>query len=327
MQFQFMQIKSRQEPGLAVCNREGQVLFVHAAPLGLQAGDLFTSRLAGGEARWLAGLSPLPGQAALCLTRRGEAVCLGAIDPDSLLVLQVVDAPPGAVAEVVRRGSAAGFSLSPRLAALAGEVGDGRLETAYLALCRLHPAAWPADTAADDAAAPQYVDLLRRLAALPPLCTRRMEIQLPQAAPSPGVRIDWPRWGSMAYCLAAFLCRSTVNVPLHLTLLDPPGQPVLLLSAPPPSPVPPGSCTIDRLARRFPHAPELAVAAQLAARSGAEITAFGAPDGSLGFACAACRFDPALIGLKQMPTLSDEAAEAAEAEWCRLLPDVGRAER
>lgn len=117
--------------------------------------------------------------------------------------------------------------------------------------------------AADRIPGRQYADLLHRLADLPPLSSRRIALAFPDALP-PVPGIDLRLWGSVAYCLAAFLCRSTADVPLQLTLTGTAGQLTLLLAAPPPCPVPPGSCTIDRLADRFFNAPELTVAAALA---------------------------------------------------------------
>lgn len=194
MLFQCMQISGREEPGLAVCSREGQVLFAHAAPFGLQEGDCFTTRLAGGEARWLSDLSRLDGQTLICLTRRGEAVCFGVMEPGALLVLQPAGAPPGAVAEVVRRGNAAGVLLSPRMAMLPHEADDRRLEAAYAALCRLHATVWPSPAAADRIPGRQYADLLHRLADLPPLSSRRIALAFPDALP-PVPGIDLRLWG------------------------------------------------------------------------------------------------------------------------------------
>ena len=326
-----MQIPRVQEPmdariAQAVCNREGQVLFVHAAPLGLSVGDYVTDRLTAAERRFYAARSP--GQAALLCTRQGKAVLVlpRVFGIDALSIWRPFSAPAAAVAAVADSLAAAmGLILSPRMMALCKSADDAALEAAYAELVRLHEGA-DAFVVQERAGGEEHIAaLLRRLVAVPPLCMRQIHLDLRGAAAMRDAAFDEDVWAGMAFCLAVFLCRNTEAVPLTLTLSGTSALPVLLLSAPSPRPLPPGHCRLSILAERFPEAPELALCNALAERSGAEVEVYADAAGQLRIACAACRLDPAILGLKRPLSLSDAAAEAAEAEWSRHLPCAAQA--
>lgn len=314
---QFMQMPARaerkQDGAQAICDREGQVLFVHAAPLGLSAGDFVTDRLTAAERRFLGGL---PADAdAVCVSRSTAFLYLCRPFDGLLAHLIPLSVPPAAVASVAELASALGLSLSPGILARAAADVHPAAEDATAELVRLCGAGAPIRL--DD----QPVEILFAcLAGLPPLCTRQLNFDLSVAARLGG---DWP---VILYCLTAFLCRSIDGSPLSVSVIGSPAVPVLLLSSAAPGHIPPGRSRLAILAARFPDAPELAVCSRLAARSGIEIEIFADRTGRLSFA-AAPRLDPALLGLKQPVGLSGAAEEAAEAEWCHLLRDAVQAEK
>lgn len=313
---QFMQKPTRAEQiragAQAICDREGQVLFTHAAPLGLSAGDFVTDRMTAAERRFLNDLPP--DMDVLCLCR--STVVLWMRRPFSGLLgqLRPLAAPPPAVAAAADLARAMGLVLSPRIEAKTGAA-DAAAEAAAAELIRLCVAGLP--PAADSLPAER---LFHQLCALPPLCARQLEL-----VPAAGISLGGA-WPVILYCLAAFLCRSTDGSPLRASVVGGQELPVVLISAVAPAAVPPGRSRLSILADRFADAPELAVCSRLAARSGIEIEVSTDQTGRLGFA-AAQSHDPALLGLKQPVGFSGAAEEAAEAEWCRLLRAAVRAER
>jgi len=56
----------------AICDQEGQVLFKHAAPLGLSVGDYVTDRMTAGERRFFLASSEAD---VICLCRSTALLC------------------------------------------------------------------------------------------------------------------------------------------------------------------------------------------------------------------------------------------------------------
>lgn len=314
---QSMQMPTRTEQNRtaaqAICDREGQVLFMHAAPLGLSVGDFATDRLTAAERRFIAALPP--DTDALCLCRRTVFLYLRRPFSGLLALLRPLAAPPAAVAAAAEFAVGLGLAISPGIGKLVADSSHPAAEDAAAELVRLYGAGIP--PCADSQPAEH---LLARLAALPPLCSRRLVFDS-----SAALRLDG-NWPVILYCLTAFLCRSIDGSPLRVSVVGEAAMPVLLLSASAPAPLPVGRSRLDVLADRFPDAPELAVCSRLAAQSGIEIEISADQTGRLSFA-AAHRLDPALLGLKQPLGFSAAAEEAAEAEWCHLLRAAVRAER
>ncbi len=313
---QSMQMLTQREPNTveaqAICDREGQVLFRHAAPLGLSVGDYVTDRMTAGERRFSLGLPPETD--AICLCRSTALLCRRRVWGGMLVQCLPLAAPPRAVGAVGELAAELGLALSPGMAALCGCADPGAEDAAaeLIRLCGIgglpQGDGWSAER------------LLAHLAQLPPICTRQLILQ-----GTNGVCLDGA-WPLLLYGLAAFLCRSTDGSALCLTLDGQPQWPQVLLSALASVRLPTGRSRLEPLAAHFPDAPELAICSRLAAVHGitVEISANGA--GELCIAAQRCP-DPAVLGLKQPFGLTDGAEEAAEAEWCRLLRDAVQAER
>ncbi len=304
------------------------MLFVHAAPFGLRPGDAAFEAMAPADRRYCRTLTG--DRDYVCLSRRGRAIFVrrGVFGIDALILLIPLRASARTVA---RLGDAVDFVLSPAMAALADarpRAGDTAPEDAWLEISRLQTMGVGiemAETAGEGRA--RIYGMMDRLAMLPPICTRRLVFDMRGADLLESASFDEKLWGGIAFCLASFLCRSTEESPLFLSVVGTAGMPALLLRADVTQNLPFGGCRLSVLAERFPDAPELPLAVALAARHAITVEAYADGDGHLGFTCYAHRLDPALLGLKQPLGLSGGEAEAAEAEWCRLLPAFGKAEK
>ncbi len=158
-------------------------------------------------------------------------------------------------------------------------------------------------------------DVLRELAAAPPLCMRQLETTAPYDLTLSG---DWPR---LLLALATFLCRSIDGGTLTICLSGAGTLPVAWLACTAPPALVRGQSDLLRLADAFPDAPELTTAAVIAARSRISVTCRveGSADMPRLAFIAAAQPDPAAFGLKQPLGRGAEARAAEEAEWCRLL--------
>ena len=133
---QFMRNLTQTEPCFvgaeAICDREGQVLSVHAAPLGLSVGDYLTDRMTAAERRFFAGLS----HDAICLCRKQAVLCLRRQFNGLLVRCIPLSAPPQAVAARKEQVSSLGLVLSPGLLALdALQTDDGEAAHELIRFC------------------------------------------------------------------------------------------------------------------------------------------------------------------------------------------------
>ncbi len=266
----------------------------------------------------------------LCRSRRGRAVLFvrGVFGIDALTLL----VPLASSARTTARLAAeSGLALSPAMEKLLDaplREGDTAPEEAWLALSRLRTVGtYVRNAERDGEGRARIYAMLDRLASLPPLCARRIVLDLRGADLLESAAFDENFWGALAFCLAAFLCRGTSPSPIQLTLAGTAAEPVLLLRADSPLRLPAGGCRLSVLAGRFPEAAELSLAAAFALRQGIAVEAYADGEGNLGFSCYARRTDPSLLGLKQPIGFSGEEAEAKEAEWCRLLLAFAREEK
>lgn len=301
---QFMRNLTQTEPCFvgaeAICDREGQVLSVHAAPLGLSVGDYLTDRMTAAERRFFAGLS----HDAICLCRKQAVLCLRRQFNGLLVRCIPLSAPPQAVAARKEQVSSLGLVLSPGLLALdALQTDDGEAAHELIRFCGMGLHAHGRLTAEM---------LALHLAGLPPLCARQLTIKQAVGTIPDGV------WPVMLYCMAVFLCRGTSGSALELSLTEQMGLPMALLAADAPICLPSGRSRLTMLAKCFPDAPELALCNRLAAEHRIAVDILSDGKGRLAFAAEQSP-DPAWFGFKQPVGFNGEATEAAEAEWCHLL--------
>lgn len=295
----------------AVCDRKGQVLFVHSAPFSLCEGDSFTALLNAADRRFFAAEE---GDAFYAIGRGKKTAvawvgCLFGL-PSLRIILAPTISPPE-VLGAMRAGMFPGVALSPGMALFTEHA---LLPTVGAAAClqAMAGAAVPEQ--------PVTAESVARIFTLPPLCLYPVRVSLPEFFTSAFTGGRAALWRGMLYCLAAFLCRGQSVGEITVSSTGSGGRRTLLITGRAPSGMPEGLAVLPVLARYFPEATELALAEQFALCCGLTVDVFVTVDGRLGFAADAYPADPSQFGLKQPdPSLTSEEAEAKAEEWCRHL--------
>ncbi|MBE6575004.1 MAG: hypothetical protein E7654_01870 [Ruminococcaceae bacterium] len=295
----------------AVCDRQGQVLFAHSAPLSLCVGDSFLALLSAADRRFFAAEA----EDAFYAIGRGKTVVTAWVGClFGLPALRVILAPAISPAEAlgaVRAGMFPGVRLSPGMIRFAEHAVLPRVG-ASACLHALVSAAAPDQ--------PVTAESVARIFTLPPLCLYPVRVSLPEFFTSTFSDGRAALWQGMVYCLAAFLRRRQTVGEITVSAAGSGGRRTLLITGAAPSAVPKGIASLSVLAGHFPEADELALAEQFALRCGLTVDVFVTGDGRLGFAADAHPADPSQFGLKQPDAvLTCEEAEAKAEEWCRLL--------
>lgn len=296
----------------AVCDRQGQVLFAHSAPLSLCVGDSFSALLSAADRRFFAAEE---GDAfyAVGRGRAARAVWVGCLfGLPSLRVILVPELSPAEVLGAVQAELFPGVRLSPGMERLTGRAELPAVGAAACLQAFTGAVAAPAESITSASLAGIFT--------LPPLCLYPVRVSLPELFTSAFSGGRAALWQGMVYCLAAFLCRRLAVGEISVSAAGSGSRRTLLITGAAPSAVQEGLASLQMLVRHFPEAAELALAEQFALRCGLTVDVFVTGDGRLGFAADAYPADPSQLGLKQPdPGITSEEAEAKAEEWCRLL--------